>query len=302
MIICEDYDLIHFFWRGYITLIEKDFAKEYVGEIGYEINEFLKEFYYKKIITTAVYDHLFLDKDFAITEYVTQNVDNYYTSSNKLHDLYHNLNLKLKPSTTITDGIDLDLFKPINKDRFKKKFSPKNPMVIGWVGNSTWGGEKSVDFKGLKTIIEPAVLELQDEGYPVVLDIADANVKKIPLQEMPSYYQRINVYICASLHEGTPNPVLEAMACGIPVISTNVGIVEQAFGTRQKNLILKTRTIKELKEKILQLLHNHTEYLELSLENQEEIKKWSWSNKAKEFEKFFEESINIGRRKSQWKD
>ena len=31
----------------------------------------------------------------------------------------------------------------------------------------------------------------------------------------------IDVYICASKTEGTPAPVLEAMACGIPVITTN---------------------------------------------------------------------------------
>lgn len=76
----------------------------------------------------------------------------------------------------------------------------------------------------------------------------------IPHYRMPQFYSKIDCYICASLHEGTPNPVLEAMACGVPVITTNVGVVEECFGTLQKNFIMKERTVKELKEKIIKLL------------------------------------------------
>ncbi|WZB73295.1 glycosyltransferase family 4 protein [Achromobacter xylosoxidans] len=42
---------------------------------------------------------------------------------------------------------------------------------------------------------------------------------------MPAYYNSLDLYVCPSAIEGTPNPVLEAMACGVPVISTDVGIV-----------------------------------------------------------------------------
>ena len=44
---------------------------------------------------------------------------------------------------------------------------------------------------------------------------------------MGDFYREGHVYLCTSLHEGTPLPVLEAMACGRPVISTAVGIVPE---------------------------------------------------------------------------
>ena len=48
--------------------------------------------------------------------------------------------------------------------------------------------------------------------------------------DMPEWYSHIDVLICASESEGTPNPVLEALACGVPVISTHVGIPVIASG------------------------------------------------------------------------
>ena len=104
---------------------------------------------------------------------------------------------------------------------------------------------------------------------------------------MPEYYNKIDLYICASLNEGTPNPVLEAMACGVPVISTDVGIVPEVFGKTQKEFILKERNIKSLKEKIIYLLNNLNMLEILSKENLESIKDWTWENKVKEFDKFF---------------
>jgi glycosyltransferase involved in cell wall biosynthesis len=43
--------------------------------------------------------------------------------------------------------------------------------------------------------------------------------------EMPAYFQRASLHLLSSLHEGLGMVTLEAAACGIPTVSTNVGIV-----------------------------------------------------------------------------
>lgn len=44
-----------------------------------------------------------------------------------------------------------------------------------------------------------------------------------PRNDIEQIFQAIDVFLLTSTREGLPNVVLEAMACGVPVVSTDVG-------------------------------------------------------------------------------
>lgn len=282
----KKFDLIHFFWRGHLSFI-KD-MEWYIKQCGMDYDTFYELYVKNQNITTAVYDHLYLDNvDF--TNHILDCCKNYTVSSRKLMQIYESdSRITKKPQMIVTDGVDLKLFKPMNLGRFSKQ----KKLVIGWVGNSAWSSEIE-DFKGFNTILKPALNELIEEGYPIECNFADRQEKMIPHDEMPQYYSKIDVCVCVSKVEGTPNPVLEAMACGVPIISTDVGIVTQAFGKKQKNFILKERSKEAVKDKIKELINNRDLLMELSNENLTQIKKWDWNKIVLEFKKFF--NMNLKR-------
>lgn len=288
-IYCKKYDLIHFLWRGYLSLIDNESMDYYIKSIGMSKHDFYNEYIYSKNITTTVCDHLYLNEiESWRTKEIFKYVKNYITTSRKIFEIYSNLNEINNPEQVINDGVDLNLYIPKNLQRFENI----NELVIGWVGNSEFtDSDMDSDLKGLNTIIIPAIEELKNEGYKVVLKTADRKNGMIKQQDMPEYYSSIDVYVCASKTEGTPLPVLESMACGVPVISTDVGIVRECFGEKQFNYILSERSKDSLKEKIKELYNDKSKLMELSKENLKQIKNWSWENIAKQYKVFFENNL-----------
>ena len=291
MFLTKKYDLIHVLWRGMFSELDGEYLTSYIRSLGISKEEFIKRYIMPSNITTSVYDHSFLNEEaIGITKAFIKYTKAYTVSSDKLKEIYNNLEIEKKPSMEITDGVDLNKFKPKNLERFKDK--NKKIIYIGWVGNSKFtDSEQDEDLKGVRKIILPAIEELQKEGYPIQKRFADRDEGYIPHDKMPDYYNSIDLYVCASKVEGTPNPILESMACGIPVISTDVGIVKEALGEKQQKYIMEERTKQELKKKIKEFLDNPQDWNQLSEENLTQIKNWSWENKCKQFEEFFESNL-----------
>ena len=113
-LLLEDYDLIHFFWRYELYYDNNEALDWILKEDGLDKNRFLADKLNYDKITTGVYDHLFIDDNIEITKSIFSRVKNYTVSSSKLLEIYNNLDLKYKPTRVITDGVNLELFYPIN--------------------------------------------------------------------------------------------------------------------------------------------------------------------------------------------
>jgi glycosyltransferase involved in cell wall biosynthesis len=134
------------------------------------------------------------------------------------------------------------------------------------------------------------VQQLRDEGLDIQLELADRQQHQIRHADMPEYYAQLDLYVCASKMEGTPNPVLEAAACGVPILSTNVGVVPQVFGSDPFGEILPERSVPALTRAIRRRYHaGALQTRRLSAYNLRRIQPWGWSAKAENFRKFFKE-------------
>ena len=284
---CEDYDLIHFLWRGYLTLLDRAEMHQYIEDLGISFDEFIERYVLNKKITFSVCDELYLTgEETWRTEEAMKYAKAYFVTSKKLYNKYQQFSKK--PQEIIHDGVSLERYIPKNLERFKNI----EIIKIGWTGNSKFkDSEGDSDLKGVEGIIKPAVSELQEEGYNIELNLADRNVQMIPQEEMPKFYNSINLYVCASKNEGTPLTVLEAMAMGVPVISTDVGIVREALGDNGKRYIMKERNKDELKRCIKNIIANKQDFEIISKENMERIKNWDWKIISKQYKDFFDSNM-----------
>lgn len=290
LLMAKDCDVIHFFWREHLALIGTPYYRGYVESMGLPYEQFHERFVAGKLLSTSVYDHLLLKDDelSARARIFSEVVAGYTVGSEKLGAIYSDIAGYPVPTALIEDGVDLSKFRPQNLERFQTV--GQRELVIGWVGNSKWADEIE-DFKGVHSILKPAIEKLQREGVAVRSLFADRQERFIPHDQMPEYYSKIDVYVCTSKIEGTPNPVLEAMACGVPVISTDVGIVPQAFGELQKEFILPERSVEALVDSILRMVQEPELLTRLSMENMDRIKAWDWSIKAGKFGAYFDQLL-----------
>ena len=145
----------------------------------------------------------------------------------------------------IPNGIDTERFKPMEKNSVlaealglvDEKKKEERKFVIGFVGELR---EK----KGLATLLSgyAQVAKTMPVSLLIVGEVREGEDKKyfeefksnnpqlsitvtghVPHKDLPAYYSLLDVFVHPSLRDGMPNAVLEAMACGVPVIATPVG-------------------------------------------------------------------------------
>ena len=164
-------------------------------------------------------------------------------------------------------------------------FQPSPLPQFNGVLKVAWAGDPQVahhgDVKGFHSIIKPVISELDEVEL-----IVQTKEERIPYHQMSRVYNSAHVYLNTSLNEGSPMPVIEAMACGRAVISTDVGIVPELID--DSNGVIIPRTHLGLREALLDL-HSKPEKLTLMGINARksiECRSWAWS--AEHYEKMFD--------------
>lgn len=277
-IIAENIDVVHVFWReDLFEFLSPASLLTYAKKLEIPVADVIDSLG-SRALTTSVYDHLHLE-EYQVQErlYGFNMIDGYSVSSERLQRIYLNLRGIPAPDAVITDGVSLQSFRPAARSGGRSG----QPPVIGWAGNSRWGHLEGNDPKGFYRLFEPSIALLKEMNVSFETDVADSQVRRRDFSEMPSYYAGLDVLVCTSAAEGTPNPILEAMACGVAIVSTDVGIVPEAFGPEQSAFIVREPTPQNFAAAIKALLEDASRLESVRDENTKQIQAWAWEKRAK---------------------
>jgi glycosyltransferase involved in cell wall biosynthesis len=112
----------------------------------------------------------------------------------------------------------------------------------------------------------------------------------IPHKDVPQYLNELKLLVLPSFTEGLPNILLEAMACGTPVLATSLGAIPDIIKDGKTGFLLKSNDPEHIAERIVELL-NKPELLEKVSTNAYNYikKKFSYENASKAWQKILDE-------------
>jgi glycosyltransferase involved in cell wall biosynthesis len=138
-------------------------------------------------------------------------------------------------SRVIPTGIDLSTFRPADRMSVRSRLHiPAEPQVLLFTGNkvrrNTWK-----DFATIEAAVR--LVSESQQNRPLLLialgeDGPEESIGRLRIRfvqklknarDVAAYYQAADVYVHAATAETFPRAVLEALACGTPVVATAVG-------------------------------------------------------------------------------
>jgi L-malate glycosyltransferase len=193
---------------------------------------------------------------------------------------------KLKELALETKKLKIDIiYNGVDTKEFKPK--KKNNKILTLISTG-----RLIERKGYQYLI-PALKSLNvklqligDGDYLFKLKKLDLGknvefIGSIKHSEIKRYLQNADIFVLPSLNEGMSNSILEAMACGLPIITTDVG------GSRElingNGFIVKQKNSNELRDTINKYLKNPKLIKKHSEKSRKLVEKMSWNNVAKEY-------------------
>lgn len=101
-----------------------------------------------------------------------------------------------------------------------------------------------------------------------------------PNSEIQKYYQISNIFINPTYTEGFPRVLIEAMASGLPTVTTNAGGTADIVGELQSTFMVDIQDREGFAIKLKELIEDEVMQQKLSAENISQVKKFSTENVA----------------------
>ncbi len=99
--------------------------------------------------------------------------------------------------------------------------------------------------------------------------------------EIPNLLSSSDLFVLPTYYEGLPNSLLEAMACGLPIIITKVGGIPEAVIDGKNGILINTNDVHALVKAVEHLLRNERERTKMGFSGKDTIEKnFSWKRSA----------------------
>jgi glycosyltransferase involved in cell wall biosynthesis len=133
------------------------------------------------------------------------------------------------------------------------------------------------------TIVGGGQMERQLRKIVTERDLSDV-IKitgRIDSKKMPDLYRQNDIFISASMQEGMSNAMLEAMASGLPIVTTRCeGLAELIDGN---GLIIERDNIEDIAKAVKRLADNPELYKQMSIAARIQAEKFDWANIASSY-------------------
>ncbi|HEY1288906.1 MAG TPA: glycosyltransferase family 4 protein [Burkholderiales bacterium] len=161
----------------------------------------------------------------------------------------------------LRNGVDLELFHPEERDGLRAQLGLRAPTLLS-VGNLLAFKGHGVAIEALSLLREYELVIAGDGPDRAAFEAlarecgVSARVRfvgSLSQQDLRRYYCAADALVLASSREGWPNVLLEAMACGTPVIATAVGGVPEIVASRNAGAVVKERSASALARAVREL-------------------------------------------------
>ena len=106
--------------------------------------------------------------------------------------------------------------------------------------------------------------------------------------EMPKYLKASDIFIRVPISEGFGNSFVEAMACGLPCVTTPVGGIVDFLHDRETGIFAEVRNPESVANAVLELVRNPELVSKIKRQSFEMVKgKYDWPIIAEEMKKIF---------------
>ena len=242
-----------------------------------------------------------------LLKYALKRSEHVVAVSHALGDAVASLGVPREHITVIPNGVDCGRFSPQPREAARRVLGLNmSERILLSVGHLTWNKGFDVLLRAMKCVLQ----DRQDQPIRLVL-LGDGAIRRelealteslgltqhvrfagaVPNRELPLWYNAADVFCLASKDEGWPNVLMEALACGTPVVATKAGGIPEIIHAPHLGL-LSERTPEALANTIRDALSREWNREVLA----GEVRRRGWDSVAQEISKVLRSVSECGAR------